>query len=125
MKAVSTRKFLWIGTICIVTAIIITVAAVSIFFWVNNKHDSNKPQTITGKVTAISNQCNVDGICSVTLDSTKTIITGCGLQPDGRTCKVYDQSKLHNGQLVEAVIMRSDATTYNLDCDSCTIRVLN
>jgi amino acid transporter len=87
--------------------------------------NSEEPHIISGKVTSISDQCHVDGVCSVTLDNTKTIITGCGLMPGGKTCKMYDQSKLRFGQQVEATVVQSDKTTYSLECDSCTMRPLD
>jgi len=104
------------------------LAAVVVFlgclFWINQNR-SHSPQIITGEVTAISNECYADGMCSITLDHNKRIITGCGLGPDGKTCRTYNQSKLVNGQLIKATVMQSGAKTYNLECDTCGIQILN
>jgi hypothetical protein len=81
-------------------------------------------QVISGRVTSISNGCWADGICGVTLDDSKSIVTGCGLMPDGKTCKTYDQSKLRIGQQVKATVIKTEEGRYNLECDSCKIRVI-
>lgn len=83
-----------------------------------------KPQVIRGHVTAISNECHSDGICWVTLDGSKVIVTGCSLGPNGTTCKPYDQTQLHSGEQVEATVLQTKPGRYSLDCDSCTIRIV-
>jgi len=95
--------------------VIIGAAAVS---WLKNS--ANNPKNINGIITNISNQCHVDGTCSVTLDGYKTIVTGCGLTANGRTCKTYDQTKLQVGQRVKATVVGGD-NYYSVECDSCTI----
>lgn len=120
MKASKTNKLPWIAAISIVAVMGVIIG---IFFLTKNG-SLHQPQTITGKVTAISNQCNADGTCSVTLDSAKSVITGCGLRPDGSSCKSFNQATLHIGEDIEATVMRVNETTYNLECDSCTIRAV-
>lgn len=85
---------------------------------------SSSPQIIRGRVTHILNECQYDGTCAITIDNSTQIITGCGLMAGGKTCKSYDQSKLHIGQQIEATVMKGRSGSYNLECDSCLIRVL-
>jgi hypothetical protein len=114
----------------VVTIVILAILA-AITLWPNPKASLEQgtaaatPQLISGRVTATDNGCYADAICSVTLDDIKVIITGCGLQANGTTCKTYDQSKLVQGQQVEATVIKAAAENYyNLECDSCTIRPL-
>ena len=122
MKAIKTSKPLRIR-IVIISILAAALLFVGCLFWIN-RAGSRNPQIITGEVTAISNACHSDGVCSITLDNNKTIITGCGLNPEGKTCKTYDQSRLVTGQLIKATVIRSDAKTYNLECDTCGIQIL-
>jgi len=114
--------------IAAIVAVTMVMAGLVAWLYVNNKHVSNMdaatPQVISGQVTSISNECRVDGTCSVTLDGSKSIVTGCGLMADGKTCKSYDQSNLHTGQQVNATVMRDGSGRYNLECDSCAIHVI-
>jgi hypothetical protein len=111
--------------IIIVVVIAVVATAGFIIWWATSQTKiSTNPQTIRGRVTSISNECFADGICSVTLDDSKLIVTGCGLMANGKTCKSYDQSKLHSGQQVEATVMKAESGTYSLECASCTIRVI-
>ncbi len=111
----------------VLAAILLAVVVLAGFaVWRGTSHNntSEGPQTIRGRVAAINNGCFADGGCSVTLDDSRVIITGCGLMANGRTCKSYDQSKLHSGQQIEASVMKGESGTYNLECASCTIRVI-
>jgi len=112
--------------IVVIALVILAAAAIGSVMWFNgNGVNSKKPQVISGRITKINNDCNADGICSVTLDNTKTIITGCGLSPTG-TCKTYDQqSKLKYGQHIKATVIKREAGTYDLECESCTIRIVS
>jgi hypothetical protein len=98
--------------------IILIAAAIGVLFWL--KASETRPKNINGIITNISNQCHVDGTCSVTLDGYKTIVTGCGLTASGKTCKTYDQTKLQVGQRVNAIVVGGD-NYYSVECDSCTI----
>jgi hypothetical protein len=106
----------------------LVIAGLAVWLYANNKRvshvDASTPQVISGRVTSISNECRADGTCSMTLDGSKSIVTGCGLMANGKTCKSYDQSKLHAGQQVEATVTKGQSGWYNLECDSCTIRVI-
>ena len=110
----------------IISIIIAAAVAVGVIAWWGKSHgiDITSPETISGRVTNISNECRSDGTCSVALDNSKLIVTGCGLMAGGITCKSYDQSKLHIGQQVEATVIKAKSGMYNLECDSCTIRVI-
>lgn len=111
----------------IIIVILIAVAAVvGLIIWWGTNQDSMSAnlQVISGRVTSINNGCFADGGCSVTLDDSKVIVTGCGLMANGKTCKSYDQSKLHSGQKVEATVVMDRSGMYSLECDSCTIRVI-
>ncbi len=112
--------------VILITLVIVAVAAIVVVVWLSNRKDepfgTKQPQIISGKVNGISNECHADGVCGVTLDNGKTIITGCGLMAGGKTCKTYDQTKLKYGERVEATVIQTDANTYTLECDSCTIR---
>lgn len=110
-----------------IALVIVAIAAITTIVWLNNRKDetssgTKQPQTISGKVNSISNECQSDATCGVTLDNGKTIITGCGLMAGGKTCKTYDQTKLKYGQRIEATVIQVDEKTYGLDCDACTIR---
>lgn len=112
----------------VLTTIIVlcTALLIGFIFMVTRQPQlGTQPQVITGKVAGTSNECNVDGICSIILDNDKRIITGCGLSAGGKTCKRYDQSRLRIGQRVEATVMYQENTTYNLECATCTIRPLD
>ena len=103
---------------------VVAIAIAGFIGWLSQGNTHQNYQVINGKVTGISNECHEDGICSVTLDDTKTIITGCGLLSDGKTCKTYDQSKLSHGQQIEATVVKDTSGTYSLECDSCAIHAL-
>ena len=110
----------------VVAFIIVGIVLVGSAVWWRTSHNSASegPQTIKGRVAAINNGCFADGGCSITLDNSKVIITGCGLMANGKTCKSYDQSKLHSGQQIEATVVKDKSGTYDLECDSCTIHVI-
>ena len=110
----------------ILTVLIVVLVLVGFAVWWGTSQDntSKGPQTIKGRVAAINNGCFADGGCSITLDDWKVIVTGCGLMANGKTCKSYDQSRLHSGQQIEATVMKDESGMYNLGCDSCTIRVI-
>jgi len=110
----------------ILTVLIVVLVLVGFAVWWGTSQDntSKGPQTIKGRVAAINNGCFADGGCSITLDDSKVIVTGCGLMANGKTCKSYDQSRLHSGQQIEATVMKDESGMYNLGCDSCTIRVI-
>jgi len=110
------KKFIF----AIIVAVALAVVGLAGWLYVN----TSTPQIISGRVTKVSNECQSDGTCFVTLDGSKSIVTGCGLMANGKTCKSYDQSKLHAGQQVEATVMKSQTGWYDLECDSCTIRVI-
>jgi hypothetical protein len=122
MRVTKTNKKLFLIFLAVSAA---AVFAIFVLALKKQSETSTQPQIIKGEVADMSSGCNVDGICSVTLDNDKKIITGCGLMPGGKTCKRYNQSKLRIGQRIEATVMHQDAKTYNLECDSCTIRVLD
>jgi flagellar basal body-associated protein FliL len=116
----------------VIVMVIILVVGGAIIFFVFKQNSScesiacasgaKQPQIISGKVDGVSNQCQADGICGVTLDNGKTIITGCGLMAGGKTCKTYDQTKLKYGEHIEATVVQTETDTYTLECDTCTIR---
>ncbi len=100
-------------------------AAAGLIWAIISINTPKAPLVISGRVTSISNECNLDGTCSVTLDDSRMIVTGCGLVPRGETCKTYDQSKLHVGQLVEATVTKVQQGVYGLGCDTCIVRVIS
>jgi hypothetical protein len=115
--------------IILIASVIVVLAAVLSLVWFNSRKDevsgTKQPQIISGKLNGISNECQSDGACGVTLDSGKTIITGCGLMAGGKTCKAYDQTKLKYGERIEATVIQTDTSTYTLECETCTIRTNN
>lgn len=113
--------------ILLVVILILTIVFVITALVVADRNKEEGTQVLVGRVTHISNECWVDGICSITLDNSESIITGCGLMRDGNTCAVYDQSKLHIGQKVKAIVTKSelDQDQYGLDCYTCTIRIVS
>jgi hypothetical protein len=111
--------------VAIFVIFILIVAAAAFGWWqLSNRDYATTPQVIRGKVTAINNGCFADGTCSVTLDNSMVIVTGCGLMANGKTCKSYDQSKLHGGQRIEATVLHEDSGMYSLECNTCSIRVI-
>jgi flagellar basal body-associated protein FliL len=110
-------------SIAIIMVVVVVAVVGAWLIMSQNQATRAKPHTITGRVTRIVNECQSDGTCSVTLDGTKTIITGCGLMANGKSCAAYDQTKLRLGQEVEATVVEDDPGQYSLECDTCTIRV--
>lgn len=112
------RHGLTIGIIIV----LVLAAGVLAYFRFYGHRDSGVV-TIKGSITSISNECAVDGTCSITIDGSKTIITGCGLRGDGTTCATYDQSKLKTGDRVSAKVIKT-GDTYEVGCPDCTIQKL-
>jgi hypothetical protein len=113
------RKFL-----LLLVAAALVVAGTGVFLWLqHDKRQAGKPVQLAGIVTDINNGCHVDGMCSVTLDRSKEIVTGCGLMANNKTCKSYDQSKLEQGQYLEATVVPGGRDgLYTLECATCAIR---
>ncbi len=104
-----------------IAAVVVVVVAIGIVVVFRANSAPSAPQTVSGRVTSISNQCQTDGVCSVTLDGSTVIVTGCGLLANGKTCKTFDQSTLRVGQQVQATVIKGKSGQYSLDCSSCTI----
>jgi hypothetical protein len=133
MKA---RDFLVVTSFVVCLFIIASL----IVFFIRPRHDvfvmrHDNPVTLTGTVTDTSNGCAVDGTCTVTLDNSKTIITGCGLGAAGASCAPYNQESLRIGDNVRATVIH-DGDAYSLgsissdgnasvrSCNQCTIEKL-
>ena len=99
---------------------LLTVATLAVIYFSANSKQGTDVVNLRGTVTNINNGCWADGTCSITLDNTKTIITGCGLRADNTSCAAYDQSRLHIGDKVAAKVLKADES-YNLECQGCTI----
>lgn len=130
MKRLTKRR---IGITAAIVAVLCVMAVVAIRLW-----QTGQIKTFSGTVTQSSLDCNVDGLCSITVQG-KTIITGCGLVADNSICpnqafSLFTEGDAKDGTLkarfgvgtkVRVTAQKTpQSKLYNLHCPGCGITVI-
>jgi len=131
VKRVTKRR---IGFAAAAIAILCVVVVIVIRLW-----QAQQVKTFSGIIANRSLDCNVDGLCSITVQG-KTIVTGCGLVADDSICpnqtfSLFTEGDTKDGTLKERFSVGTkvqvtaqktpNSDLYNLHCPGCGISAVN
>ncbi len=96
---------------------------------VNNElHVSRQnEQVISGVITEINNDCQAEGLCTVMVDETTTILTGCSVPAAYDNCDRHNGTTLQLGDTISIVAKRNIDDYFEPICESltCSLAVTN